>query len=280
MKMLRRCFTYLLSIAFAVVGYSQNGLGQFHVAEEGQTLYSIARMHAVDIHLVMDCNDALVTNGLSIGDTVLLNCETSDQAESFEGFHRVQQGETLYSICRMYGVSVEDVMLWNDMTTSSLSIDQLLKVAEANTQVTIEWTRTHKMDSAPNGLSEVSNSMLDSLSSYQEHLFHIAGLTGGEMTEGQDTFYIVDSLPEGFSLCSSSFNRDSSIYEPLGLIALHGEGDTVFEWVDLQGVCLSNRHEISHALADRLRQENVGSASPWLILSWRLTALKRTFSEE
>ena len=94
-------------------------------------MYSIARMHAVDIHLVMDCNDALVTNGLSIGDTVLLNCETSDQAESFEGFHRVQQGETVYSICRMYGVSVEDVMLWNDMTTSSLSIDQLLKVAEA-----------------------------------------------------------------------------------------------------------------------------------------------------
>lgn len=280
MKMLRRCFTYLLSIAFAVVGYSQNGLGQFHVAEEGQTLYSIARMHAVDIHLVMDCNDALVTNGLSIGDTVLLNCETSDQAESFEGFHRVQQGETLYSICRMYGVSVEDVMLWNDMTTSSLSIDQLLKVAEANTQVTIEWTRTHQMDSAPTGLSDESNSMLDSLSLYQEHLFHIAGLTGGEMTEGQDTFYIIDSLPEGFSLCSSSFSRDSSIYEPLGLVALHGEGDTAFEWVDLQGVCLSNRHEISHALADRLRQENAGSASPWLILSWRLTALKRIFSEE
>ena len=133
--------------------------------------------------------------------------------------------------------------------------------------------------SAPNGLNDVSNSILDSLSSSGD-LFHIADVTGGEMTEGQDTFYIVDNLTEGFSLCSSSFSRDSSIFEPLGLVALHGEGDTAFEWVDLQGICLSNRHEISHALADRLRKENAGFASPWLILSWRLMALKRTFSEE
>ena len=42
--------------------------------------------------------------------------------------HHVAAGETLYSICRAYGVTVEEVMALNEKTTPALSIGEVLRI--------------------------------------------------------------------------------------------------------------------------------------------------------
>ena len=268
--MFLRCFTYLLSFSLAVVGYSQRGQAEFHIAEEGQTLYSIARLYEVDVQHVMDCNRDLINNGLRVGDTVLLDCETFASKDSLSGYHRVKQGETLYSIARMYGVKRADITRWNNLTSSKIEVNQLLKVAEASSQVNVEWTGMLLLDS----VSETS------YLSTEERLYSISSLVGGEQFEGRDTFHIVDDIPQGFALCSPKFNRDTSRYESLGIAALCASADTLYEWVDLQGYCSSNRHEISRSLAETLRPLHSENPNPWIVLSWQLVVLERTLSEE
>lgn len=268
--MFLRCFVYLFSFSLTVVGYSQHDQIEFHIAEEGQTLYSVARLYEADIQHIMDCNSVLVDNGLRVGDTVLLDCETLASKDSFSGYHRVQQGETLYSIATMYGLKMQEIMKWNGLTSSGLEVNQLLKVAEASSQVNIEWTETLPSDS----MTE------DSYLSTEERLFSISTLLGGNRSEGRDTFYIVDYLPKDFALCSPSFSRDSSLYKSLGIAAVSFAVDTIYEWVDLHGVCYSNRHEISRALAETLRPLNSEDTNPWIILSWQLVVLDRTLAEE
>lgn len=268
--MFLRCFTYLLSFSLAVVGYSQRGQTDFHIAEEGQTLYSIARLYEADVQHIMDCNSDLINNGLRVGDTVLLDCATFASKDSLSGYHRVKQGETLYSIATMYGVQMADIIKWNSLTSSGLEVNQLLKVAEASSQVNIEWTETL----LPDSVSETS------YLSTEERLFSISNLVGGERSEGRDTFHIVDNLPQGFALCSPTFRRDSSLYEVLGIAAISASIDTLYEWVDLQGYCSSNRHEISRSLAETLRPLHSENPNPWIVLSWQLVVLERTLSEE
>jgi len=268
--MFLRCFTYLLSFSLAVVGYSQRIQADFHIAEEGQTLYSIARLYEADVQHIMDCNSDLINNGLRVGDTVLLDCETFASKDSLSGYHRVKQGETLYSIATMYGVQMADIIKWNSLTSSGLEVNQLLKVAEASSQVNIEWTGTL----LPDSVFETSNL------STEERLFCISNLVGGERSEGRDTFHIVDNLPQGFALCSPTFRRDSSLYEVLGIAAISASIDTIYEWVNLQGICSSNRHEISRSLAETLRPLHSENPNPWIVLSWQLVVLERTLSEE
>ena len=84
-------------------------------------------------------------------------------------------------------------------------------------------------------------------------------------------------FPQGFALCSPAFRRDSSLYEVLGIAAISASADTLYEWVDLQGYCSSNRHQISSALASPLHSEDL---NPWIVLSWQLVVLERSLSEE
>jgi flagellum-specific peptidoglycan hydrolase FlgJ len=48
--------------------------------------------------------------------------------ENNEFYHVVQKGDTLYSLSRKYDLTVEDLKKMNNMTDSSLSLDQKLKI--------------------------------------------------------------------------------------------------------------------------------------------------------
>ena len=47
--------------------------------------------------------------------------------------HTVESKETLFAIARKYGVAVEDIMRWNDMTTTGLKIGQQLRIHKKTT---------------------------------------------------------------------------------------------------------------------------------------------------
>src|SRR5690606_34586967 len=95
--------------------------------------------------------------------------------------HKVAAGETMYSISRSYGVTVDDLRKWNNLSDNSLSIGQELIVRKAPTAV----VKTEQQVSNPNTdekAQPVPASGLHTVAS-KETLFSIARLYG--LTVGQ-----------------------------------------------------------------------------------------------
>lgn len=51
-------------------------------------------------------------------------------AQAQETVHMVAKGDTLYSLSKRYGVSMEMIKLWNQTTSDQLKIGQMLKISE------------------------------------------------------------------------------------------------------------------------------------------------------
>lgn len=116
--------------------------GTIHTVAAGETLYSISRAYQVSTDDIKSWN-SLSGNALSIGQTLVIRksgarptvvSQPVDQEKpaviSRKGYHTVQQKETLFSIARQYGISVDDLKAWNRMEGNALSIGQTLLVAE------------------------------------------------------------------------------------------------------------------------------------------------------
>lgn len=53
---------------------------------------------------------------------------TSNQKTQTEGSHIVRQGETLYGISKLYGLEIDTLKVWNNLSSNDLSTGQVLKV--------------------------------------------------------------------------------------------------------------------------------------------------------
>lgn len=97
-----------------------------HVVESGETLYQIAQQYDLSVDEILEWND-IDPNALSVGQQIYIEPELPAE----EHTHVVEAGETLFSISRMYDVSVDDIQEWNELETTSLSIGQQLTVFTA-----------------------------------------------------------------------------------------------------------------------------------------------------
>ncbi len=111
-----------------------------HVVKPGQTLYSIARAYNISQKEIAIENPGAMS-GLQIGQALKIPVEpvmeedidTSPQETGDETVktHTVRQGETIYGIARMYGISEEVLLDANrGVTSENLSIGQKLVIPE------------------------------------------------------------------------------------------------------------------------------------------------------
>jgi len=113
-----------------------------HAVATGETLYSIATKYSVSIDALKKANPGL-TSSISVGQALniptkggpttttqkpTITTVTITNKETIE--HKVASGETLYSIARKYGVSVEDIKKANP-GLGALKVGQIVKVAGA-----------------------------------------------------------------------------------------------------------------------------------------------------
>ncbi|MFT7032554.1 MAG: membrane-bound lytic murein transglycosylase D [Cyclobacteriaceae bacterium] len=135
---------------------------RIHKIEKGETLYSISKKYNVQVIDLMDIND---TNGaISIGQELYIpesevevikefeeeEVKTSEKQESVElidkknyRIHKIEKGETLYSISKKYNVQVIDLMDIND-TNRAISIGQELYIPEREAEVIKEFEEEDK----------------------------------------------------------------------------------------------------------------------------------------
>lgn len=111
-----------------------------HKVDEKETLYSLSRRYNVSINQITEHNPS-AEFGLPIGQVIrvpLLQKEKPERPENpspsyvsvKENIHIVKPKETVFSISRMYNVSIEDLKQWNNLTSNMLEIDQRLIIKE------------------------------------------------------------------------------------------------------------------------------------------------------
>lgn len=121
-----------------------------HRVEQKETLYSLSRRYNVPINQIIESNPPS-EYGLEIGQIIrvpflekkskknagseeVVNTGTSPkndqprQTGSTEKVHVVKPKETMYSISRMYSVSIEDIKKWNNIDGNILDIGQRLVI--------------------------------------------------------------------------------------------------------------------------------------------------------
>ena len=96
-----------------------------HVVVGGDSLYSIARKYNTTVDEIKRLNN-LTSNTLSIGQ-VLKIPSSSDSSLSYINYV-VISGDSLYSIARKYNTTVDEIKRLNNLTSSTLSIGQTLKI--------------------------------------------------------------------------------------------------------------------------------------------------------
>jgi LysM repeat protein/ABC-type branched-subunit amino acid transport system substrate-binding protein len=102
----------------------------------GNTLYGIARQFSADVNAIRAVNPD-TAEGLSIGQEVYIPLDSIDkrsakgQEVKLEGeyiMHTVQRKETLFSIAKIYNVSLNELMEYNPDASTTLSTGAVLKI--------------------------------------------------------------------------------------------------------------------------------------------------------
>ncbi|NOS92528.1 MAG: LysM peptidoglycan-binding domain-containing protein [Cyclobacteriaceae bacterium] len=101
-----------------------------HQVEAKETLYAISRRYNVPVTVIL-ANNPSSDGGISVGKLLRVPYTPKSKQPSTDGqTHVVAQGETLYSIARLYNVSVDDVKKWNNLTENEISLGQSLLIGK------------------------------------------------------------------------------------------------------------------------------------------------------
>jgi len=119
-----------------------------HKVDEKETLFSISKRYGATLTSILEFNPS-AEGGLEVGQLLKVpytakpkspatstsptvsattNSTTTAAAQSGNGIHKVQPKETLFSISKLYNISVDDIKAWNYMKDNSISVGQDLRV--------------------------------------------------------------------------------------------------------------------------------------------------------
>ena len=117
-----------------------------HTVKQGETLYSIAKGNQVEVVDILAWNGLTITDGLKPGQVLKLHDSSKsidpEKPESqpvaqanlvvpvAEQVHEVQATDTLYSVAKKYGVTIKDLMNWNEKTDLSLTVGEKLRIMQ------------------------------------------------------------------------------------------------------------------------------------------------------
>lgn len=106
-----------------------------HIVKAGETLYSISRIYNVSVIDIMEWND-LMSADLEIDQKLTIKGQAVDAPVDYvlDGMriHVVQAGEGLYAIARQYEVTVDELVEWNELTSSALNLGQEVIVGKVD----------------------------------------------------------------------------------------------------------------------------------------------------
>lgn len=102
-----------------------------HTVAPRETLYGIARRYQLSATQLAKYNALEVSEPLRVGQTLYLTPPEEQARRATQQalvMHEVQAGETMFQIARQHGVTIQDLMEWNNKSGFDLAADEKLKV--------------------------------------------------------------------------------------------------------------------------------------------------------
>lgn len=100
-----------------------------HKVSPQETLFAISRKYQVPVGEIQNSNEVL-KQGLKIGQTIRIPYAEKTALDAGSTLHKVAPGETLFSISKKYGITVDSLKQWNKLLGNDLSVGQALVVKE------------------------------------------------------------------------------------------------------------------------------------------------------
>ncbi|WP_276365700.1 LysM peptidoglycan-binding domain-containing protein [Chryseolinea sp. H1M3-3] len=102
-----------------------------HSVGEKETLYAISRRYGASIESILQYNPT-ADAGLEIGQILKIPYTPRKKVQGGNGTtHTVAAKETMYSISKMYGVTIDEIKQWNNITDNALSVGQQLVIRKS-----------------------------------------------------------------------------------------------------------------------------------------------------
>lgn len=128
----------MFSVFFGVSVLVSAAQGTWHVVKKGETLYGIAKNYGISFADLKSSNPVLLSNPnvkvgqkLSIPGTKLNTSSTGTKTVAAK-VHTITKGETLYAVCKKYGVSITEIKAWNKLSDLNVKPGQRLIVSKVN----------------------------------------------------------------------------------------------------------------------------------------------------
>jgi len=109
-----------------------------HRVQPGDTYYSIAKAYSMKVMDLLNQNNLTVNDALRPGQILKVNATWEPAAGVIEDpaantqliIHEVTQSDSLYSVARKYGVTIKDLLEWNEKKDLTLSVGEKLRVMQ------------------------------------------------------------------------------------------------------------------------------------------------------
>jgi LysM repeat protein len=116
------------------------GSTQYYVVKQGDRLHDVAQKNGIQLQYLLDYNQLDKYAVLQAGNKLYLQYNKpvnnvtakQDKAALAIRYHTVLPKEGLYTISKKYGVTVQQIKDWNNLTSSNLSVGQQLIVAKGS----------------------------------------------------------------------------------------------------------------------------------------------------
>lgn len=107
----------------------------FHTVQVGETLFAIAKKYNVQVEGIKSLNK-LFSDQIKAGDKLIINPNQPaiqpNEESVIPGYHEVKQGETLYSIAKLYNISLLELKALNELTGDTIRVGEELIVVPLN----------------------------------------------------------------------------------------------------------------------------------------------------
>ncbi|MVM31302.1 LysM peptidoglycan-binding domain-containing protein [Spirosoma sp. HMF4905] len=115
-----------------------------HTVEAGQTYYSISKLHGLTVDELLALNNLTTNDKLEVGQQLAVKptpggrlvqpsstAKTATPTESSAvTYHTVAKGETMFRISQIYGVSIEQIQAWNNLSDVGVKLGQKIKIVK------------------------------------------------------------------------------------------------------------------------------------------------------
>ncbi len=147
------------------------GSSEYYVVQSGDTLWTISRKYGITVNELKNLNN-LSSNTLTIGQTLKLSSASSSDNKPNTSTYLVKSGDSLWTIARKYGITVDALKKLNNLSTDNLAVNQQILVpgssndsSESNlnkTEYTVKpgdslWKIAQKFDTTVSQIKSANN---------------------------------------------------------------------------------------------------------------------------